>query len=411
MKINRTRFTLQVLILLLLFGADSCKKQNQNSSYSYYVSKRFAVNYNQGYINGLIDVASTVYPELSTIKQYVKSDVNVYEIVYKTTISGNDVNASGLICLPVTPGSYPVISFQNGTNTLYSDSPSQAPKDNLYQLVEFLASMGYIVVVADYPGFGESSQIPHPYLVTEPTVRSLVDLLHATKEMVGPEFPGFTLKNEFYLLGYSQGGWATLALHKAMELDYSSDFNLVGSACGAGPYNILKLLENMVGKPTYPMPVYLAYIVNAYSAYAQFTNPISDIFNEPYASRIGSLFTGLLTSDQINSQLTTSIPTLLNPGFVSGFSTVPKYSSIVDALNKNSISGWMTSKPLFLIHAGNDTSVDPSSTENMYTAMIQAGTSQNLLQKEIVPGFDHSEGAIPCLLKGFLFLNNLKNSQ
>ena len=411
MKINRTRFTLQVLILLLLFGADSCKKQNQNSSYSYYVSKRFAVNYNQGYINGLIDVASTVYPELSTIKQFVKSDVNVYEIVYKTTISGNDVNASGLICLPVTPGSYPVISFQNGTNTLYSDSPSQAPKDNLYQLVEFLASMGYIVVVADYPGFGESSQIPHPYLVTEPTVRSLVDLLHATKEMVGPEFPGFTLKNEFYLLGYSQGGWATLALHKAMELDYSSDFNLVGSACGAGPYNILKLLENMVGKPTYPMPVYLAYIVNAYSAYAQFTNPISDIFNEPYASRIGSLFTGLLTSDQINSQLTTSIPTLLNPGFVSGFSTVPKYSSIVDALNKNSISGWMTSKPLFLIHAGNDTSVDPSSTENMYTAMIQAGTSQNLLQKEIVPGFDHSEGAIPCLLKGFLFLNNLKNSQ
>ena len=411
MKINRTRFTLQVLILLLLFGADSCKKQNQNSSYSYYVSKRFAVNYNQGYINGLIDVASTVYPELSTIKQYVKSDVNVYEIVYKTTISGNDVNASGLICLPVTPGSYPVISFQNGTNTLYSDSPSQAPKDNLYQLVEFLASMGYIVVVADYPGFGESSQIPHPYLVTEPTVRSLVDLLHATKEMVGPEFPGFTLKNEFYLLGYSQGGWATLALHKAMELDYSSDFNLVGSACGAGPYNILKLLENMVGKPTYPMPVYLAYIVNAYSAYAQFTNPISDIFNEPYASRIGSLFTGLLTSDQINSQLTTSIPTFLNPGFVSGFSTVPKYSSIVDALNKNSISGWMTSKPLFLIHAGNDTSVDPSSTENMYTAMIQAGTSQNLLQKEIVPGFDHSEGAIPCLLKGFLFLNNLKNSQ
>ena len=280
--------------------------------------------------------------------------------------------------------------------------------DYNYQLVELVASMGYIVVFADYPGFGESASIPHPYLIKEPTVRSLVDLLYTAKEMVSQEFPGLTLNNDYYLLGYSQGGWATLALHKALERDFSSDFNLKGSTCGAGPYNIEQLLEKMVDKPTYPMPVYLAYIVNAYSAYNQFTNPVGDIFNEPYASRLRTLFTGSLTSAQINSQLTTSINGLITPDFLSGFNTSAKFSSVITALNNNSIEAWHTNKSLLLIHGGNDTSVDPISTENMYSSMIQAGTSPDVCKKVIVPGVDHGDGLIPCMIQGIMFLNNLK---
>ena len=80
-----------------------------------------------------------------------------------------------------------------------------------YQLVEMIASMGYVVVIADYPGFGEPRPgLPHPYLIKEPTVQSLVDILFAVKELAILTLPGITLKNEYYLLGYSQGGWATL---------------------------------------------------------------------------------------------------------------------------------------------------------------------------------------------------------
>jgi len=411
MKINRTLLKLSVAALLFAIVLNSCKKDSQTTGYSYYVSKRISAQYNEALINNLIDLASTAYPEVSGIKTYITSGVSVYKIVYKTTVAGTQINASGLICVPDTPGSYPVLSFQNGTNTLYSDAPSTAPLDNLYQLVEITASMGYIVVIADYPGFGESTEVQHPYLITEPTVRSLVDLLYATKEMVGPEFPGVTVKNEIYLLGYSQGGWATLALHKALELNYSSDFNLKGSTCGAGPYNIVKLLEGMVNKTTYPMPVYLAYIVSAYKSYDQFSNPVSDIFKEPYASRVPTLFNGSLTSGQINDQLTTSIPDLLNPDFLSGFETAPKYSSVLNALNSNSITAWHTSAPLLLTHGGSDTQVDPASTETMYNSMLAAGTSQSIISKIIVPGVDHSPGAVPCMLQGILFLNNLKNAQ
>ena len=167
----------------------------------------------------------------------------------------------------------------------------------------------------------------------------------------------------------------------------------------------------MIDKPTYPMPVYLAYIVNAYSAYNKFTNPVGDIFNEPYASRLSTLFTGNLTSAQINSQLTTSISGLITPDFLSGFNTSAKFSSVINALNNNSIEAWHTNKSLLLIHGGNDTSVDPISTESMYSSMIQSGTSPDLCKKVIVPGVDHGDGLIPCMIQVIMFLNNLKNSK
>jgi len=411
MKINRNVLLLAVSILLVSPFVNSCKKEDHAPTYAYYVSKQFAVQYTAAYLNSMIDIVSGSLPDIASLKPLIKSDIKVFKIVYKTTVNGNQIDASGLIIVPVTTGNYPVLSFQNGTNTLNASSPSESPLDYNYQLVELVASMGYVVVFADYPGFGESAQIPHPYLIKEPTVRSLVDLLYTAKEMVSQEFPGISLNDDYYLLGYSQGGWATLALHKALELDYSSDFNLKGSTCGAGPYNIEQLLESMIDKPTYPMPVYLAYIVNAYSAYNQFTNPVGDIFNEPYASRLSTLFTGNLTSAQINSQLTTSISGLITPDFLSGFNTSAKFSSVINALNNNSIEAWHTNKSLLLIHGGNDTSVDPISTESMYSSMIQSGTSPDLCKKVIVPGVDHGDGLIPCMIQGIMFLNNLKNSK
>jgi pimeloyl-ACP methyl ester carboxylesterase len=411
MKIDRIIIKQAISIVLFLSLFSSCKKEEQGKNYSYFVSKQFVTDYNKSYIDNLLNLASIAIPDIANLKPLVTGDISIYKIVYKTTIKGNQINASGLICLPKTPGAYPVLSFQNGTNTVNASAPSASPLSTDYQLVEFLASMGYIVVIADYPGFGESSDIPHPYLIAEPTVKSLVDLLYSVKEMVGSEFPGVALKNEYYLLGYSQGGWATLALHKALEQDYNTDFNLMGSSCGAGPYDILQLLQGMINKSTYPMPVYLAYIVHAYNFYNQFTNPASDIFNEPYASRVNLLFTGLLTSDQINNQLTTSVSDLINADFLSGFMTSANYASVRNALISNSVAAWHTYKPVLLVHGGNDTQVDPASTENMYNAMTMAGTSLDIIKKSIVPGFDHNDGAIPCMISGVLFLNDLHNSK
>jgi len=411
MKIKRSILKLSFVAALLLVISYSCKKEDSANTYSYFVSKKLAVEFKKDYITSMIDLASIQIPEVAAIKSHIISDISVYKVVYKTTINGNDINASGLICVPKSPGNYPVLSFQNGTNTVYADAPSVSPSEYTHQLIEIIASMGYVVLFADYPGFGESSQIPHPYLVKEPTVRSLVDLLYTAKEIGSSEFPGITFKNEYYLLGYSQGGWATLALDKALESDYGNDFIVKGTSCGAGSYNIPQLLTTLINQQTYPVPAYMAYIVNAYIAYDQFTNPVSDIFNAPYSSKISSLFTGQLTLDQIDAQLTTSIPDLLNPDFISGFVTSSRYSAVRDALNNNSITAWHSYVPILFTHGEKDTEVDPVSTDNIFNGMLAEGTSPDICKKITVPGVDHSAGAIPCMIDGLLFLDNLRNSK
>ncbi len=396
-----------LLISAIISVVTSCKK-SEEPQYEHFVSKELITSYSTTYINILLDLASATYPELSVLKQHIAHPVDIYRVVYKTEVNSMEISASGLLCVPSEKGDYPLVSFQNGTNTVNAYAPSEYPSNPTYQFVEVIASMGYVVLIPDYPGFGESADIPHPYLIKEPTVRSLVDMLFTAKEMDTEELPDITIKDAVYLAGYSQGGWATLALHEALEKYYSGEFNLKGSVCGAGPYDLNILFGSMTGISSYPMPVYIGYIINAYTEYNQFTNPVSDILKEPYVSRLGSLYTGSLTFEQINGQLTTSIPDLFTDSFLSGFGSDAKYTSVRSSLAANSIAGWNTAVPLALIHGGGDTSVNPVTTESLYNAMIGAGTSPQICTKEIIPGLDHGDAVIPVMIKGLQFIMSLE---
>ncbi len=394
------------LILVLFLAAVSCSKDETRGN-EHFISAEYAVSYSVDYINNLLNTGEEMYPELGQIKTLVSSPVKVYKMVYKTEVNNRETEASGLICLPAGEGEYPVLCFQNGTNTENSNAPSEFFISPLYQMVEIAASTGYIVVIPDYPGFGESSDIPHPYLIKEPTVRSIIDMLYALNEVPDEIMDGASVLNEYNLIGYSQGGWATLALHKAMELEYGDDFTLKGSVCGAGPYNLSQLFGEMINTDYYSMPVYLGYIINAYSAYDQFTTGVDEILSQPYAGLLSSLYTGQLSSDEINAELTTSIPDLLTPGFIEGFASSPVYSTVREALVRNSITGWRTEVPLFLVHGDSDTQVDPSTTINIYDEMMDAGTSSAICTREMIPGADHGDGVVPCMVKGLMFLRNL----
>lgn len=409
MKINKYIIRTGLISLIITLSVASCRKETE-PGYDYFISKEQALSYSETNINYLLDLAVQSYPEIAGIKPYVTNGVDVYKMVYLTETGGEEIEASGLVCIPSEAGKYPVLSFQNGTNTKHSDAPTVKVSDPSYTLVEAISSLGFIVVLADYPGFGSSSHIPHPYLIAEPTVRAITDMFKALNEAAGTEFPGITVEDEYYLLGYSQGGWATLALHKALETDYSAEFNLAASACGAGSYNMHYLFTTMISTDTYPMPAYLGYIIHAYSAYDQFTNPVNEILNEPYATRLGTLYDGTLSTGQINDQLTTSIPELFKSGFLSGFESSPDYSSVRNALLNNSISGWKTLRPLLFTHGQSDTSVPVIATEAMYDEMMNAGTSPEICKKTIYPGLEHGDGLIPCMMESLVFLINVRDN-
>ncbi len=408
MRYNKNIMKSLIIFLLTAIILSSCRKEN-GPDYDYFVSKDLSFSLSRTNISTIIDNAAVTYPELDDLKPLLTTGINVYKMFYNTTVDGEVIEASGLVCMPDEAGDYPVLSFQNGTNTLNSNAPSENPANISYQLVEYIASMGFIVVIPDYPGFGRSDNIPHPYLIAEPTVQSVIDMLRALKEGVEYEFAGLNVKNEYYLFGYSQGGWATLALHKALELEYFDEFTLAGSVCGAGPYNIYNLLLHILSLQEYPMPSYLCYIINAYSSYNQFTNPVSDLLNAKYAALLPTLFNGTMSLSQINSQLTTSISGLFKQDFLSGYTSSIAYTSVREAVTNNSVSAWNSSVPVFFGHGDGDTDVSMTATETMYNEMISAGTSDAICKKVIYPGLDHGEAVIPCIKDGLLFLLDIRD--
>jgi pimeloyl-ACP methyl ester carboxylesterase len=394
---------------VMLFAVQSCKeKTDPFDDNIFLVSSERAVTYTETNILTLLNVAKTMYPGVSQIISDVNSGIVVYSITYNTTFKGEDLIASGIIAVPSVPGSYPVLAYQNGTNTLYANAPSVNPELTLYQLIEMAASTGYIVVMTDYLGFGASEEIAHPYLHKESTVQTVVDMFRALQEFDEDIAKDVTVDNEYYLMGYSQGGWATLALLEAMENDYAADFNTAGCSCGAGPYDISYFNSWLLGLTEYSMPSYIGYISNAYKTHGLFTNPLSDIFKDPFAARIPTLYDGLRSTEQINDQLTEVVGDLFKPEYISGFAASPSFQSVRTAMTANSVQGWNCHIPLLLLHGTADTYVPEVLSQRMYDAMIGAGTATSSCAYVKMDGIDHGSGIVPAGLAGLAFFKSLR---
>lgn len=410
MKENLKLLALLFLLTPLLL-MQSCSKEEEPDPFednTWLLSSSLKMMRTQENMVTLATWGAVIYPELAGMIDEIESGVNVYSITYNTTFLGEKKIASGLVIIPSVPGDYPVLSFQNGTNTLHANAPTADPDYQPYQLLQVTASTGYVVVISDYLGFGASDDMTHPYLHKESTVRTLVDMLYAVGEFDDDVAKDITVTGDYYLMGYSQGGWATLALLEALEKDYSSDFTVRAAACGAGPYDMSYFNDYVLGLTEYPMPVFLCYIANAYSEYGIYSNSLADLFNDPYAGRIPGLYDGLHSSEQINGQLTVSISGLFRAEYIAGHASAPEYQDVRDALDANSIEGWNSDVPILFMHGTADTYVIPALSEMMHAAMIAAGSSSLTCTYMTLEGFDHSGGIIPSGFAGLDFFKDYR---
>ncbi|MDX8340492.1 prolyl oligopeptidase family serine peptidase [Draconibacterium sp. IB214405] len=358
-------------------------------------------------IDFTIAAASIEYPELSEISDLIQSGVDVYKITYKTTFNDNSVIASGMVALPDVAGEYPVLSYQNGTNTEHSKAPSVDSDNQLFQILEMMGSTGFIISLPDYLGFGEADDMFHPYLHRESTVQTVTDMLKAVREFIDDE-DEISLNNDLYLAGYSQGGWATMQVQQAIEADAGFEYDLQASACSAGPYNLVTLNEYVVGLEEYPQPYFLAYIFNSYLQLG-LTTSIETVFNEPYAAKIPTMFDGITSGSDLNAELTTTITDLFTPEYLAGWNTETAYMDVLDMLDDNSVPAFLPTVPTKLFYGTADTYVPPIVSEEKYDEFIAAGASTSLVQKVPLEGLDHTGGILPAGLASILWFIALEN--
>ena len=402
-----------ILILSVLLFSTACKKDDtppdpEPEVYNSYVSHELARVYTLADVQTLYQTMETFYPEISALTDKIKYGVDVYKVTYKTPFQGNEIEVSGLLCVPSTEdGTFPMISFQNGTNTSHAQAPTQDLSSFFFQALHGSASMGYTVLIPDYIGFGQSSEILHPYLHKESTVHTVENFVVAASEMMDAELIKTKWNNKLYLMGYSQGGWSTMCTHKDIVESTQLDFDVTASACGAGPYDLSVVQDFMFQNITYPQPVYMTYTAISYSELGLVTNPMSDYFNEPYASSLPSLFQGQFTNEEINQQLNDTVAVLINEAFLNGVDDDPNYQEFSDAMTDNSVYGWSLSQPIRIYHGNADTFVPDSTSKQVYQEFLDegAGDKASLI---ILDGLDHGTAAVPMVLDALIWFNELE---
>jgi pimeloyl-ACP methyl ester carboxylesterase len=410
--LNRRKWFLLIVVFAGLF-LNSCKENNgpETPDYEYYISNQYKSEVAAQTIKVKLLFAQADFPEIPQLSDFaakVTNDILVHKVIYKTSLQGKSIRASGLVYLPKTAGNYPVMCFQNGTNTVNKDAPSESSGSDNWFMLESLASMGFIVVVPDYIGFGESANLPHPYLHAESTTQSILDMLRAVNELTSEDKVVAKPTKDLYIFGYSQGGWATMQLQKAIEKNYSEEFNLIASSCAAGPYSI-GFMNDFIAKSTdYPMPYFLGYLLNSYSSLKLFPNPLSDLFQEPYGTKIPTLFNGTNTGGTINAALTTNMANLLTSEFRMGFDTNTKFAGLKSAFIANSVAPWAISTPTKLYHGSADELIPVSLSNKMFLDLKTAGTLDSKLELKIIPGADHTGGVFPVGISTIEWFLSLK---
>jgi pimeloyl-ACP methyl ester carboxylesterase len=304
---------------------------------------------------------------------------NMYKIYYDMTLPDGTVqHLSGLLVVPTSITGIkidvPIISLQHPTQVERDYSPSNGNVLDNELTVPFamaLASMGYITVVADYPGMGINNDV-HPYCL-ETIADSIIAMIRAAKD--GKEYwlpadQNTNWNGRLYLIGYSEGGYATMVTAK--RLQKKGEFTVSAVAALDGPYSLSDTMRNLMidADATYSSPYFLPYII---AGYDDVYKGSTDVFNfhkavkgqvpsytppkdMTYAEQLYSMLDGSFSGNQISVLMQKATPyegpmSILTVQFLTALKDTGPDAPIYRRLLLNDgFYDWTPSMPLKMFH-------------------------------------------------------------
>ncbi|MEL7162505.1 MAG: lipase family protein, partial [Bacteroidota bacterium] len=151
----------------------------------------------------------------------VDYDVLNYKITYTTTDAfGQPDTATGLLSLPdQNELVLPLALYNHGTVEARDKVPSVEGVLERF-LIGGFAGNGFIVLAPDYLGLGDSDGI-HPYLHADTEASAGRDMIIAVRKWLDEQ--DIAENGQLFLTGYSQGGHASMALHRELETTTDND--------------------------------------------------------------------------------------------------------------------------------------------------------------------------------------------
>ena len=341
---------------------------------------------------------ASVVPGVGALTQY---GIKVYRLTYQTTgVSGEKVTASGALLVPVADKPLPLLSYQHGTIRQSDErgAPSYyRPGSEVWSAVSVLASNGYLVTAPDYLGYGASRELPHPYEHAPTLASASLDMLRAAREFCAQE--KVRLNDQNFLLGYSEGGFATMALHKLIEEKHAGELTVTASAPGAGAYHktaFAKYIMNSDQKLNF-INTYV-WVLDTYNRVYALNRPFSHYFNEPWVAQVEANPFGEI--NLLPKQLFTAA---FRNGILNGTDT-----RMLAAFRDNDVYDWKPKAPVALFHGTADDYVPFFNSQDAYDAMLARGATQ--VQLRPIKEGNHFTSAAEYTLGAFLFFSGYRDA-
>lgn len=320
----------------------------------------------------------------------IKYAVDIYDVIYYTEwYDGTRVQASGLYFVPKYNNSS-ILVYNHGTRISKKYRDIDCKRESLICLI--FAADGYSVIIPDYVGLGHGDK-QHLYMHADSEANAGFYFLKAIEEI--NEKLGIELNNQLFITGYSQGGHATLALHKKIQ-EESKDYIVTASSPMSGPYDPLDVQGRVMFKP-YSQPHYLPYLLISYNTvYNIFSEKdFYNIFNHPYDTIILDAFSPYKkfkgnALDEINSALPVIPVDMIKQDVVNLYHS--DYNFLKVFLKENSVYDWRPNSPVQLCYCKSDEEVLYENSILAYDSMKKNG-AKHITKKCVSRKYNHVECA------------------
>lgn len=397
--------TLKFLALLLLIT--NCSKSDETNGSTPYVDNKYLISsefLRSHSANGLALVAGA-FISLSDLSDPLKN-IEAYKIKYKTTdVDGSEIVASGVVFVPQGDAEMPIVSYQHGTISNNDNAPSNVESlgNDEYTIMAAFSSFGFVVSMPDYIGYGASVASEHPYEHGNSLGSTSYDMLKATKEFLTNE--EVKANNKLFLLGYSEGGYATLALQKYLE--DKGDLSITHSLPSAGAYNKTEFSKNILNQnielPHMANYLWVLYTYNR--IYENLRRPWSDYVLAPYAEILININSREITQISLD-KFETNPQKLFTSDFLKNLNDGTD-KAFLSALSDNDLLDWTPIAPITFYHGTEDQFVYPLNSISAAATLKEKSTEVTYVPME---GENHSTGSIEYFKRVRIKINEILSS-
>jgi pimeloyl-ACP methyl ester carboxylesterase len=327
-------------------------------------------------------------------------DIDVYRLDYNTVnFDSTSIMASGMMAVPRnTHCKFPMLEYEHGTESAKMEAPSYlSGQEPVIGMV--MASIGYVVAEPDYLGLGDGPGLS-PYQHAQTEASASIDMLRSVREYC--DSAGIRRNGQLFLFGYSQGGHACMATHRAIQNQLNGEFTVTAAVPMSGAYDMSGVMINtMLSDTPYSQPGYLADLVISWEPIYHLYDSIQQAFRAPYDTTLPPLLDGTHGINDLNN----AMPSVAKYAFTSSeldtFVNNP-YSNVRKALAANDVYDWKPLCPTLITFCQADQYVPYMNSVVAINKMRQNGCT-NCDTIDVASNLNHVPCAEPAILiaKGF----------